>query len=64
MPVVVSRRFITPAAAAAGLPLLLKAGNARAKKARREGTAPGAPSCIPLCHTDEVAAQATIEARS
>jgi thiamine biosynthesis lipoprotein len=63
MSVVMSRRrFITLAAAAAGLPLLLKAGGAHAKMARWEGTALGAPASIQLYHTDEPAAQAAIDA--
>lgn len=63
MPVALSRRrFITFAAAAAGLPLLLKAGGAQARLARWEGTALGAPASIQLFHTDESLAQRAITA--
>ena len=56
------RRFITFVAAAAGLPLLLKAGGAQARPARWDGTALGAPASIQLYHTDEAQAQAAIAA--
>lgn len=56
------RRFITLAAAAAGLPLLLKAGAADARLARWEGSALGAPASIQLYHTDAAQAQAAIAA--
>ena len=56
------RRFITFVAAAAGIPLLLKAGGAQARPARWDGTALGAPASIQLYHTDEAQAQAAIAA--
>ena len=56
------RRFITLVAAAAGLPLLLKAGGSQAKPVRWEGTALGAPASIQLFHTDEAQAHAAITA--
>ena len=56
------RRFITFAAAAAGLPLLLKAGSAQARLVRWEGTALGGPASIQLYHTDEAVAQQAIAA--
>ena len=56
------RRFITFVAAAAGLPLLLKAGGSQAKPVRWEGTALGAPASIQLFHTDEAQARAAIAA--
>ena len=64
MPVVLSRRrFITIAAAAVGLPLLLlKAGTSQARPVRWEGTALGAPASIQLYHTDEAQAHAAIAA--
>ena len=63
MPTVISRRrFITFVAAAAGLPLLLKAGSSQAKPVRWEGTALGAPASIQLFHTDEAQARAAIAA--
>ena len=63
MPVAISRRrFITLAAAAAGLPLLLKVGSAEARLARWEGTALGAPASIQLYHSDERVAQEAIVA--
>ena len=64
MPVVLSRRrFITIAAAAVGLPLLLlKAGTSQARPVRWEGTALGAPASIQLYHTDEAQARAAIAA--
>jgi len=63
MPAVMSRRrFITFVAAAAGLPLLLKAGGSQARPVRWEGTALGAPASIQLYHTDEFQARAAITA--
>ncbi|MFA7267967.1 MAG: FAD:protein FMN transferase [Sterolibacterium sp.] len=63
MPIGLSRRrFITFAAAAAGLPLLLKAGSTQARLVRWDGTALGAPSSIQLYHTDEAVAQQAIAA--
>ncbi|MDD5384521.1 MAG: FAD:protein FMN transferase [Gallionella sp.] len=56
------RRFITFIAAAAGLPLLLKAGGAQAKPVRWDGTALGAPASIQLYHADEAQAHAAIAA--
>lgn len=56
------RRFITFVAAAAGLPLLLKAGGSQAKSVRWDGTALGAPASIQLFHTDEAQARAAITA--
>jgi thiamine biosynthesis lipoprotein len=56
------RRFITIAAAAVGLPLLLKAGISQARPVRWEGTALGAPASIQLYHTDEARARAAIAA--
>ena len=60
--VMTRRRFITFVAAAAGLPLLLKAGGAQAKPARWDGTALGAPASIQLYHTNEAQAHAAIAA--
>ena len=60
--VISRRRFITFIAAAAGMPLLLKAGGAQARPARWDGTALGAPASIQLYHTDEVQARAAIAA--
>lgn len=63
MPVAVSRRrFITFAAAAAGLPLLLKAGRAKAQLVQWEGTALGGPASIQLYHSNEAVAQQAITA--
>ena len=63
MPAVMSRRrFITFVAAAAGLPLLLKAGGAQARPVRWDGTALGAPASIQLFHSDEARARAAITA--
>jgi thiamine biosynthesis lipoprotein len=59
---VTRRRAITVLAAAAGLPLLLKAGNAQARLVRWEGTTLGAPSTIQLYHHDEAKARAAIDA--
>src|SRR3989338_943591 len=60
--VISRRRFITFVAAAAGLPLLLKAGSSQAKPVRWDGTALGAPASIQLYHTDEAQARAAIAA--
>jgi thiamine biosynthesis lipoprotein len=60
--VMTRRRFITFVAAAAGVPLLLKAGGAQARPARWDGTALGAPASIQLYHTNEAQAQAAIAA--
>lgn len=56
------RRAIAVLAAAAGLPLLLKAGGAQARMVRWEGTTLGAPSTIQLYHHDEARAHAAIAA--
>ncbi|MCX7161772.1 MAG: FAD:protein FMN transferase [Betaproteobacteria bacterium] len=56
------RRFIAFVAAAAGLPLLLKAGGAQARLVSWEGTALGGPASIRLYHTDEMIAQQAISA--
>ncbi len=56
------RRAITVLAAAAGLPLLLKAGRAEARVVEWQGTTLGAPSTIRLFATDEAKAHAAIEA--
>ena len=56
------RRLITVAAAAAGLPLILKAGSAQARLVTWEGTTLGAPSSIKLVATDEAKARAAIAA--
>jgi thiamine biosynthesis lipoprotein len=56
------RRFIAFVAAAAGLPLLLKAGAAQARLVSWEGTALGGPASIKLYHTDEMVAQQAIAA--
>jgi len=48
-------------AAAAGLPLMFKAGHANARLVRWEGTTLGAPSSIQLYATDEAKAHAAIE---
>ncbi len=60
--VMTRRRFITFVAAAAGLPLLLRAGGAQARPTRWDGTALGAPASIQLYHTDETQARAAIAA--
>ncbi|MBI5162652.1 MAG: FAD:protein FMN transferase [Magnetospirillum sp.] len=60
--VLTRRRVITIAAAAAGLPLLLKARGAEARLVSWEGTALGAPASIRLYHTDEGKARAAIDA--
>ena len=63
MPTVMSRRrFITFIAAAAGLPLLLKAGGVQARPVRWDGVALGAPASIQLYHADEAHARAAIAA--
>jgi thiamine biosynthesis lipoprotein len=56
------RRAITVLAAAAGLPLVLKATAAQARMVRWEGTTLGAPSTIQLFHQDESQARAAIDA--
>jgi thiamine biosynthesis lipoprotein len=56
------RRFITLVAAAAGLPLLLRAGQSQARPARWDGTALGAPASIQLYHDNPAQAQAAIAA--
>ncbi|MBI4967963.1 MAG: FAD:protein FMN transferase [Rhodospirillales bacterium] len=56
------RRAITILAAAAGLPLLLKAGKAEARLIRWEGTMLGAPASLAIYHSDEAKARAAIEA--
>lgn len=56
------RRLITVAAAAAGLPLILKAGGAQARLVTWEGTTLGAPSSIKLVAKDEGKARAAIDA--
>ncbi len=58
--VISRRRFIAFVAAAAGAPLLLKAGGAQAKPVRWDGTALGAPASIQLYHSDEALAHAAI----
>lgn len=63
MPNVISRRrFIAFMAAAAGLPLLLKANGSQAKPVRWDGTALGAPASIQLFHTNESQARVAIAA--
>lgn len=59
---VTRRRAITVLAAAAGLPLMLKAGSAQARLVSWEGTTLGAPSTIKLYGPDEAKARAAIEA--
>ncbi|MGE5476866.1 MAG: FAD:protein FMN transferase [Bacteroidales bacterium] len=56
------RRLITVAAAAAGLPLVLRAGSAQARMVTWEGTTLGAPSSIKLVASDEAKARAAIAA--
>ncbi|CAK0746647.1 FAD:protein FMN transferase [Gammaproteobacteria bacterium] len=56
------RRFITLAAAAAGLPLLLRTQSSAPRLARWEGTALGAPASIQLYHQNEAQAQAALHA--
>ena len=60
--VMTRRRFITFVAAAACLPLLLRAGGAQARLVRWDGAALGAPASIQLYHSDEAHAQAAIAA--
>lgn len=63
MPIALSRRrFITLAAAAAGLPLLQIAGTAQAKLVRWDGTALGAPASIQLFHPNAAQARSAIAA--
>ncbi len=56
------RRAITILAAAAGLPLLMKANAAQARLVRWEGTTLGAPSTIQLFAADEAKARAALTA--
>ncbi|OIQ80962.1 thiamine biosynthesis lipoprotein ApbE precursor [mine drainage metagenome] len=56
------RRAITIVAAMAGVPVLLKAGAARARLVEWQGTTLGAPSTIQLYHHDEGKARAAIAA--
>lgn len=56
------RRAIAVVAAAAGLPLIFKAGAAQARLIRWEGTLLGAPASIKLYHGDEAKARAAIDA--
>jgi thiamine biosynthesis lipoprotein len=56
------RRAITILAAAAGLPLMMKANAAQARLVRWEGTTLGAPSVIQLYATDEAKAWAALAA--
>jgi thiamine biosynthesis lipoprotein len=56
------RRAITVLAAAAGLPLLMRANGAEARLVRWEGTTLGAASTIQLYHKDAAKAQAAIDA--
>jgi thiamine biosynthesis lipoprotein len=56
------RRAITVLAAAAGLPLLMKANAAEARLIRWEGTTLGAPATIQLFSTDEAKARAALAA--
>ena len=60
--VISRRRFITFVAAAAGLPILLKAGGAQARPVRWDGTSMGAPASIQLYHTNESQARTAIAA--
>jgi thiamine biosynthesis lipoprotein len=63
MPITLSRRrFITLAAAAAGLPMLLKAGSAQTKLVHWDGIALGAPASIQLFHSDAAQARSAIAA--
>lgn len=63
MPAVMTRRrFIAFVAAAAGLPLVMKATGAYAKPVRWDGTALGAPASIQLYHNDEAKARTAIAA--
>jgi thiamine biosynthesis lipoprotein len=56
------RRAITVLAAAAGLPLLMKAGRAEARVMRWQGTSLGADASIQLYHNDEAKARAAVDA--
>ncbi|HSV28002.1 MAG TPA: FAD:protein FMN transferase [Candidatus Omnitrophota bacterium] len=56
------RRVLTVLAAAAGVPLLMRAGSAQARLVKWEGTAMGAPASLSIYHTDEKHARAAIEA--
>ncbi|CAA7626415.1 FAD:protein FMN transferase [Magnetospirillum sp. UT-4] len=56
------RRTIAVLAAAAGLPLALNAGGARAGMVRWDGTALGAVASIQLHHQDEARARAAVDA--
>jgi len=60
--VLTRRRFITLAAAAAGVPLLLKVAGSQVRPVRWEGTALGAPASIQLFHSDEALARQAIAA--
>ena len=60
--VLTRRRFITLAAAAAGVPLLLKVAGGQVRPVRWEGTALGAPASIQLFHSDEAHARQAIAA--
>ena len=63
MPLALSRRrFITLAAAVAGLPLLLREGKIRAQLVRWDGTALGAPASIQLYHPEAAQARRAIAA--
>ncbi len=59
---VTRRRALAVLAAAAGLPLFLRAGTAQARLVRWEGVALGAQASLSLYHDDEAAAGAAIEA--
>ena len=56
------RRFITLAAAAAGVPLVARLIQARPRPVRWQGTALGAPASIQLYATDEVQARSALRA--
>ncbi|HIJ37414.1 MAG TPA: FAD:protein FMN transferase [Rhodospirillaceae bacterium] len=56
------RRAITVLAAAAGIPLVFKAGRAQARQIEWTGFTLGAPSTIRLYHNDEAKARAAIDA--
>lgn len=56
------RRVLTILAAAAGVPLLMRATGAQAHLVKWEGTALGAPASLALYHDDEQAARAAITA--
>lgn len=55
------RRAISVIAAAAGVPLLLKAGSAQARVYRWQGTTLGADASIQIFHNDEAKARAAVE---